>query len=203
MESLIMISIKLKYDHQTQCFKRHLDEGWNGRGTAAAKSKGEGNNAHKGTLSISRDRTNIGVVLDAPPPALPIHKNTNGKNYKNDDGGFYFVAALLLPPKSGGGGADFPLDNHLTPPSTVAPALYPETMGQRRRRRTPCPCRMTMVSPFSLCCWHLRIPGRSEDFPSSSPPPPPSTVAPDLSPEKRWRRRISRTPRPWRLLLSI
>ena len=42
MESLIIISIKLKYDHQTHCFKWHIDEGWNRCGAAAALSKGEG-----------------------------------------------------------------------------------------------------------------------------------------------------------------
>ena len=40
------------------------------------------NISHKGTESMSGDRTNLGVFFDAPPPALPIHTKTNGKNYK-------------------------------------------------------------------------------------------------------------------------
>ena len=58
------------------------------------------NNAHKGTYARSGEITNIGVVFDAPPLALPVHTNTNGKNYKNDDGSLSFVSALLAPPKS-------------------------------------------------------------------------------------------------------
>ena len=102
MESVIIISIKLKYDNQKKCFKWHLDEGWNGRGAAAAPSKGEINNAHKGTDTRSGDRTNIGIAFDAPQLALPVPTNTNGGNNKKDDGSFSFGAALLAPPKSGG-----------------------------------------------------------------------------------------------------
>ena len=40
------------------------------------------NISHKVTEARSRDRKNIGVMLDAPTPALSIHTNTNGKNYK-------------------------------------------------------------------------------------------------------------------------
>ena len=36
---------------------------------------------HKVTETRSGKRTNIGVMLDAPPPALPVHTNANVKNY--------------------------------------------------------------------------------------------------------------------------
>ena len=51
------------------------------------------NTAHRLTEARSWYRTNIGVVFDAPPPALPVHTNTNGKNYKKDDRGFSVLAA--------------------------------------------------------------------------------------------------------------
>ena len=60
------------------------------------------NTAHKGTETRCGEITNIGVVFDAPPPALPIHTNTNGKNYKKDYCVFSFLAALFAPHKYGG-----------------------------------------------------------------------------------------------------
>ena len=103
MESLIITSIKLKYDNHTQSFKWNIDEEWNGHTATDAPSKVEGDNAHKGTDDRSGERTNIGVVFDASPPALPIHTKTNNENNKKDDSGFSFIAALLAPTKSGGG----------------------------------------------------------------------------------------------------
>ena len=81
MESLIVISIKLKYDHQTQSFKLYCDEGQNGRGAAAALSKGEGKYFSQGNKDQVRERTNIGVMWDAPLSALPDHIKTKGENY--------------------------------------------------------------------------------------------------------------------------
>ena len=62
------------------------------------------NTSHKGMEARSKDKTNIGVVFEAPLQALPVHKNTNSENYKYDDDSFSFVTALLAPPKSRGVG---------------------------------------------------------------------------------------------------
>ena len=40
------------------------------------------NIAHKGTEVSSGKISNIGIVFDAPPPSLPVHKKTNSENYK-------------------------------------------------------------------------------------------------------------------------
>ena len=149
MESLIIISIKLKYYHQTHTFKWHIDEGWNGRGAAAATSRGEGKNAQKVMGASSRDITKRGFVFDAPPPALPVPTNTNGKNNKRMKEVSTLVPRCWHLP-SLGGSEDSPLASPPPPPSTVAPSLYLETRGKRIRRRTPYPLRLII---FPLARW--------------------------------------------------
>ena len=39
------------------------------------------NITHKVTEARSGDATNVGVVFDVPPQALPVHTKINGKNY--------------------------------------------------------------------------------------------------------------------------
>ena len=143
MESVIIISRKLKYDNQTQIFKKNIDEGWNWCGDADNPSKGEGNISHKGTESRSGDRTYIGVVFDAPPPDFIVHIKTNEK--KTTAVSPLSLRCWNLP--TWGGSADFPLTPPLPPPSTVAPSLYTETTGRRRRWRTPYP-RWLLIFPF-------------------------------------------------------
>ena len=107
------------------------------------------NTAHKVTDARSGDRTNIGVMFDAPPPAFPFLTNTNGKNYQKDDGGFYFVTALLEPPNYGGS-EYFPLARPPPLISTTELAPYTETRGKRISRRTP---RLHRLLLFTLACW--------------------------------------------------
>ena len=100
---------------------------------------------------------------------------------------------------SPGGLEDFPFTCPAPLSSTLSLATSFETMGRRKIRRTPRWCRMTGISPLSLHCWHLKIPGGLVEFRLDNHPPPPSVGSPALSPERRGRRRSRRTPRPCRL----
>ena len=101
MESVIIISIKLKYDHQTQCFKWNIDEGWNGRGVNAAPSKGKGNRSQVSGKNQYR------VCVWCPTTSLPRTHKYQGRKQKKYDGGYSFGSAFLAPPNSGGVGGFF------------------------------------------------------------------------------------------------
>ena len=81
------------------------------------------NTSHKGTEARSGDRTNIGVLFDAPSLALPVPTNIKG---------MIAVSTLLLRCwhlTSPGESEYFTLDRSPPPPSTVSPVPSPETIG--------------------------------------------------------------------------